>query len=310
MTRLLGPYRGYNASIDASISNVFATAAMRFGHTLVRSELVRKLLMRKKEKTTVSAGVSSSGNQTKAHHQKDDHQKDDHPNMNLRALFFASHLLYEPALVDSLLIGLAATPLKRPGLAEQAISAELTEHLFERSREVPLDLASLNIQRGRDHALPTYNSWRRFCGLKEAATFEELPIGNSSTTVRRKLARLYGSTENLDLWVGGILEEIIPEEDGSLPKVGATFRCLLSEQFRRLRDGDRHWFEAEGIFTQTQRAELERGTSLAEIICANSDGGRAADSQFPVDAFLLPNDEKGNPLVNCASLPKLDLSKW
>jgi len=39
---------------------------------------------------------------------------------------------------------------------------------------------------------------------------------------------------NLDIWVGGILEDQL---DGA--KVGPTIRCLLVEQFRRLRDGDR-----------------------------------------------------------------------
>ena len=49
-----------------------------------------------------------------------------------------------------------------------------------------------------------------------------------------RLAGVYGHPGNVDVWVGGLMEE--PVAGG---RVGPTVRCLLIEQFRRLRDGDR-----------------------------------------------------------------------
>lgn len=41
MRRQLGPYPGYNSSVDPSISNVFATAAYRFAHLAIQPVLFR-----------------------------------------------------------------------------------------------------------------------------------------------------------------------------------------------------------------------------------------------------------------------------
>lgn len=37
-----------------------------------------------------------------------------------------------------------------------------------------MDVVALNIQRAREHGIPSYNKVREFCGLPKAKTFDEL----------------------------------------------------------------------------------------------------------------------------------------
>jgi len=76
--------------------------------------------------------------------------------------------------------------------SEQLLNANLTESLFRPAHLVALDLAALNIQRGRDHALPGYNEWRRYCHLPVAETFDDLKEHITSQPLREKLQQLYG----------------------------------------------------------------------------------------------------------------------
>jgi len=52
------------------------------------------------------------------------------------------------------------------------VNSELTENLFEAAHTVALDLAALNIQRGRDHGLPSYTDWRFWCGIDQVIMFK------------------------------------------------------------------------------------------------------------------------------------------
>ncbi len=101
--------------------------------------------------------------------------------------------------------------------------------------EVALDLAALNIQRGRDHGLPNYNEWRKFCGLSFPSTIEGLREHISNSSVLDALRDIYGDDpSNIDLFVGGLLEDTLPGT-----QLGPTFRCIIGDQFKRSRDGDR-----------------------------------------------------------------------
>lgn len=80
--------------------------------------------------------------------------------------------------------GLVATPMEN---LDQFISGEITNHLFEK-HQVPfsgLDLASLNIQRGRDHGLRPYNEYRVACNLPRALTFDDLSKEISFDVIKR-----------------------------------------------------------------------------------------------------------------------------
>ncbi|ELU07934.1 hypothetical protein CAPTEDRAFT_143934 [Capitella teleta] len=78
------------------------------------------------------------------------------------------------------------------------------------------------------------NDYRQHCGLPKARSFDDLRDTIRSSRVRRKMAQVYGHVDNVELWVAGLLENVV---DGA--KVGPTFMCIIAEQFKRLRDGDR-----------------------------------------------------------------------
>lgn len=95
----------------------------------------------------------------------------------------------------------------------------------------------VQIYRSRDHALPGYVAYRNFCHMPKVTRFEDLAGEISDYDVRKKLETLYGHPDNIDVFVGGILEDPVPGG-----RVGPLFKCLLLEQFRTLRDGDRFWW--------------------------------------------------------------------
>nr|XP_022308082.1 peroxidase-like protein 3 [Crassostrea virginica] len=182
-------------------------------------------------------------------------------------------------------------------LVDRQIESAVRNTLFIDQKGLSFDLGAFNIQRGRDHGLPPYAEWRKHCGLNVPSTFGQLVDHDIHT--REKLSNVYELVTDIDVFVGGISE--LPEE-GSI--LGPLFNCLIGKQFHDLKFGDRYWFENPGIggFTTNQLKAI-RSVTLASVICSVLDVG-----EIQKDAFEIPH--KGNPLVSCKKIPKLDLDPW
>lgn len=112
------------------------------------------------------------------------------------------------------------------------------------------------------------------------------------------MEKLYGHPENIDVFVGGILED--PVEGG---RVGPLFRCLLVEQFKKLRDGDRFWYEYPSVFKPEQLVQIKQ-YSLSRVLCDNGDN----ITKITKDVFVLPELQEG--IGRCEDVPKVDLRLW
>ncbi|XP_076462560.1 peroxidasin-like isoform X2 [Babylonia areolata] len=267
---MMGAYKGYDPSVNPTIVNEFATAAFRFGHSLVQPVIFRL---------------------------NESFQPIFQGNLPLHRAFFAPYRLLEEGGIDPLLRGLfgAAAKKRMPG---EFFNSELTEKLFVMANAIGQDLASLNIQRGRDHGIQFYNDYREMCGLERARSFLDLRNEIQHRGTRDKLEALYGHPDNIDLFIGGMSET--PMEGA---KVGPTFLCIISGQFQRTRDGDRFYYENPGAFSAEQLIEIKR-VSLAQVICQSSDNiGKVQE-----DVFLRVDDD--DDYIDCSNIPRLDLRMW
>ncbi|VDM81115.1 unnamed protein product [Strongylus vulgaris] len=144
-----------------------------------------------------------------------------------------------------------------------------------------------------------YIEYRRFCNLSVPETWEELAADIPDGSVRAKLRSLYGHPANIDLWVGGVAEKRLPDA-----LMGPTFACIIGDQFRRLRDGDRFWYENDGIFTKLQLQQIKKA-SLARLLCDNGDN---IDRVQPNVFFYPGNSTKF--YGKCENIPELNLNMW
>jgi len=254
---LLGPndgmtsYSGYNQNVNPGVSDEFATSAYRFGHAIVNN------------------GVEFFGSTG---------QTID-PTLSLANAFD------NPQPVEQFGAGPILKYLATDNTQEvdTGIVPSLQNFLFGPPGSGGFDLQALDIQRGRDHGLTDYNSMRVAYGLPAVTSFNQI---TSNTTVANQLSQLYGNVNNIDSFIGGEAESHI--SGGS---VGPLFNAVLVNQFERLRDGDRFWYQREfsgqalnDLNQLTLRNLLSRDTSLIQNLQDNAFIFNSGATSGPEDA--------------------------
>ncbi|XP_063827082.1 peroxidase-like [Ostrinia nubilalis] len=178
-------------------------------------------------------------------------------------------------------------------------SSQISNLLFKSRNLWGLDLVAMDIQRGRDHGIASYNDYRELCGLWRARTFQDLS-GEISQDRIYALSQMYECVDDVDLFVGGAMERPV---QGSI--LGHTFQCIVGEQFYRTRVGDRYFYDNSEMphsFSPDQLQELKKA-SIARIICDNTNVPYVQRRAFELET-------SGNPKVGCEDIQRVDLTAW
>ncbi|KAL5010355.1 hypothetical protein ScPMuIL_012660 [Solemya velum] len=214
-------YTGYKSSIHPGVTSIFDAAAIRYLMTLIPSLIQKRLC-----------------------------------NTYWRSQEILSESIHT---LENIFQGLTSQPAEAE---DPFIVEDLQSKFYGPLHFARHDLAALTIMKGRDYGLPDYNTVRSCLGLKKKMTWEEInpELYRKYFWIFEELSRVYKSIDDLDVFVGGMLEttELGP---------GELFSKIILDQFITIRNGDRFWFEnlEHGIFTEEEIQEI-RNTTLYDII--------------------------------------------
>ena len=270
----LADYEGFDSGVSPQISLEFANAAFRLGHTLLTENLRR----------VDGDGIEET---------------------SLAESFFNPVNIQENG-IDNLLTGLIYQSAEE---VDNQLVDGVRNFLFPAGTG-GLDLASVNIARGREVGIPSYTEVYKNIFNVEIKSFDDLRsegLGLMDNVVVDLLEQAYDSVDQIDLWLGGISE--LPDKHGGL--LGPTLSFFIADQFARSRDGDEFFY-----LDLDQLAHLKildpdiTSTNLADLI---RDNVSVADSYLVTDnAFITPfeneirGDSSNNDLIGTGLADLID----
>ncbi|CRL07712.1 CLUMA_CG020666, isoform A [Clunio marinus] len=193
------------------------------------------------------------------------------------------------------------------GLLQQPVNyLNYSEEIFNRFAKnkdgMGLDLLSIDIQRGRDHGLPTFLDARRKSGFKaDFKTFDDLTEIFPQHNVEL-LKSVYEDVEDIDLYVGAMLETFSSLDE---VLVGETLGYVIGHQYQRSVGGDVYFYTHKvnpHPFTDSQIHAIDSFT-FNHLICQNT------NVEFVPKNWLIV-ESPTNPRVACRDYTRFDFQPF
>ncbi len=224
-------YQGYNPNVNPGLFNLMSAAAFRLGHTFLSSNLPRR--------DNLGQFVPQG-------------------DILLRNAFFNPVEVLNSGGVDPMLKGMAHQMQQN---FDHKVVNDVRNFLFGAPGSGGMDLAAINIQRGRERGVADFNTIRSEFGLPKYTNFLEM-TGSESMEDLFNVA--YGNVDNVDAWVGLISEAKVPGTT-----FGPTLHAIMSEQFANMRDGDRFYYEVDPDLSAEEK-EMIKNTRIYDVVMRNT----------------------------------------
>ncbi len=231
----VGPDTGHDPDVSGQMSVEFSTAAFRFGHTLVSSNIDRI-----------------------------DDQGEDAGSMGLMESFF-NHSPVEEGGIDAILRGQLTA---RAQELDAQIVDDLNFFLETPAGVSGFSLAALNMGRGLDHGLQSYIETRAaLLGDIDPATLDptDFSVITSDPDTAARLAAAFDDVFQVDLWTGGLAEDQVAGT-----QLGPLFTHIVADQFARTRAADEGFGQLDPALGADIIAEVQ-ASRFADIITRTTD---------------------------------------